>query len=113
MSKLFGAVLTFALDQGDPAYEPVSAVRVVEVDWFDPAFPLGCAILVLAIAGPFDGQFFALTSRWTIPLEDQLLADGIGAAVLSVIHQPRTGFDPSKDAGSVGFGSATLKALRS
>ena len=113
MSKLLGRTLAFGLDQGDPAYEQVSVFRVIEAEWFDAAFPLGRAILVLETEGPFEGQFFALTSRWTAPLEEQLLADGIGAAVLNVIHQPKTGFDPSKDAASVGFGSATLKVLQS
>ena len=113
MSKLLGGTLTFGLDQGDPAYEQVSAFRITEAEWFDAAFPLGPAILVLATEGPFKGQFFALTSRGTALLEEQLLSDGTGAAVLNVIRRPQNGFDPSKDAGSVGFGSATLKALRS
>lgn len=111
MNKLIGAEVTFAMDQGVLAYQDVSALRFVEADWFDGAFPGGQAWLAEASQGPFTGQHFALSSRWTIPLDEQLRTTGHAAVVLNVVNHPEAGFDPAEHTVSVGFGSARLREV--
>ncbi|MFN3858088.1 MAG: hypothetical protein ACK4RV_10075 [Caulobacter sp.] len=110
MADLLGVEVAFSLDQGEATYEAIARLRFAQADWFDSAFPTGQGWLVEAIGGPFGGRLFALTSRWTISLRDQMLANGRATVVLHTISMPRSGFEPAAHAQSVGFGTVRLEA---
>ena len=94
--------------EGDQAYfgQPMS-LKVVRESWFPERLPRGPAYLMVAETGPFAGQYFAITSRQVISIEEQLSRSSFVSVVVHHITRP----GPTFDVGDLGEAQAVGTAI--
>lgn len=103
---ILGARFRMDGGDGDQAYfgQPMS-LKVVREPWFPERLPRGQAYLLLAETGPFAGQYFAITSRQTNSIEEQLARSSFVSVVVHHITRPGPAFQVTNldDAEAIGM----------
>lgn len=105
-----GELYEISAGDGDQTYFGIR-IRMTTETWFHGEIPeWGDATLFIIETGVHIGEYVALTSRWTISIQEQLETNGVASVIVHKIRNPTATFGSSKQ-DYFAVGMATLRSM--